>query len=231
LGHLNSGQPQPQPFKTGNCGCLLQLQSVATSCFCSRLQTSCNCFCDSKFFSHSYFSSASRSICPQPPSVLTLQCSFSCRDDALQNHLPDQLDDYHPTLQPPASWLPAALISSDNTPGRTSRGSGSHSPNLSSVPRSCTTTPSPSSVARSGHECKRRSRKHDDFCNDNDNDNDSNDNDNDSNDNNDDYFAPASSPTASNVSHTFIIIYKYYYPFLIYLLQPPQGNPSPAYRV
>ena len=89
---------------------------------------------------------------------------------------------------PPHSVYPAALMSlsagemsSDSTSGRTSRGSGSHSPNLSSVPRSVRYNPiSVSSVARSGRERKRRSSKQDDFSDD------------------DDDFAPASAPTASN---------------------------------
>jgi len=89
---------------------------------------------------------------------------------------------------PPHSVYPAALMSlsagemsSDSASGRTSRGSGSHSPNLSSVPRSVRYNPiSVSSVARSGRERKRRSSKHDDFSDD------------------DDDFAPASAPTASN---------------------------------
>jgi hypothetical protein len=89
---------------------------------------------------------------------------------------------------PPHSVYPAALMSlsagemsSDSTSGRTSRGSGSHSPNLSSVPRSVRYNPiSVPSVARSGRERKRRSSKHDDFSDD------------------DDDFAPASAPTASN---------------------------------
>ena len=90
---------------------------------------------------------------------------------------------------PPHSVYPAALmslsageISSDSTSGRTSRGSGSHSPNLSSVPRSVRYNPiSVPSVARSGRERKRRSSKQqDDFSDD------------------DDDFAPASAPTASN---------------------------------
>jgi hypothetical protein len=89
---------------------------------------------------------------------------------------------------PPNSVYPAALMSlsagemsSDSTSGRTSRGSGSHSPNLSSVPRSVRYNPiSVSSVARAGRERKRRSSKQDDFSDD------------------DDDFAPASAPTASN---------------------------------
>src|SRR6266404_4269791 len=89
---------------------------------------------------------------------------------------------------PPHSVYPAALMSlsagemsSDSTSGRTSRGSGSHSPNLSSVPRSVRYNPiSVPSVARSSRERKRRSSKQDDFSDD------------------DDDFAPASAPTASN---------------------------------
>jgi len=88
---------------------------------------------------------------------------------------------------PPHGVYPAALMSlsagemsSDSTSGRTSRGSGSHSPNLSSVPRSVRYNPIVSSVARSSRERKRRSSKHDDFSDD------------------DDDFAPASAPTASN---------------------------------
>ena len=79
--------------------------------------------------------------------------------------------------------LSAGEMSSDSTSGRTSRGSGSgsHSPNLSSVPRSVRYNPiSVSSVTRPGRERKRRSSKHDDFSDD------------------DDDFAPASAPTASN---------------------------------
>jgi hypothetical protein len=61
---------------------------------------------------------------------------------------------------PPHSVYPAALMSlsagemsSDSTSGRTSRGSGSHSPNLSSVPHSVRYNPiSVSSVVRSGRE-------------------------------------------------------------------------------
>ena len=73
-------------------------------------------------------------------------------------------------------------MSSDSTSGRTSRGSGSHSPNLASVPRSVRYNPiSVASVARSGRERKRRSSKHDDFSDD------------------DDDFAPSSNaPAASN---------------------------------
>jgi hypothetical protein len=89
---------------------------------------------------------------------------------------------------PPHGVYPAALMSlsagemsSDSTSGRTSRGSGSHSPNLSSVPRSVRYNPiSVPSVARVGRERKRRASKHDDFSDD------------------DDDFAPASAPTASN---------------------------------
>ena len=90
---------------------------------------------------------------------------------------------------PPHSVYPAALmslsageISSDSgASGRTSRGSGSHSPNLSSVPRSVRYNPiSVSSVARSSRSTKRRASKHDDFSDD------------------DDDFAPTSAPTASN---------------------------------
>ena len=89
---------------------------------------------------------------------------------------------------PPHGVYPAALMSlsagemsSDSTSGRTSRGSGSHSPNLSSVPRSVRYNPiSVASVTRPGRERKRRSSKHDDFSDD------------------DDDFAPASAPTASN---------------------------------
>jgi hypothetical protein len=78
--------------------------------------------------------------------------------------------------------LSAGELSSDSTSGRTSRGSGSHSPNLSSVPRSVRYNPiSVSSVpVRSGRERKRRSSKQEDFSDD------------------DDDFAPASAPTASN---------------------------------
>ena len=75
--------------------------------------------------------------------------------------------------------LSAGEMSSDSTSGRTSR--GSHSPNLSSVPRSVRYNPiSVSSVTRPGRERKRRSSKQDDFSDD------------------DDDFAPASAPTASN---------------------------------
>jgi hypothetical protein len=89
---------------------------------------------------------------------------------------------------PPYSVYPDALMSlsagemsSDSTSGRTSRGSGSHSPNLSSVPRSvCYKPVSVSSVVRTGRERKRRSSKQDDFSDDNDD------------------FAPDSAPTASN---------------------------------
>jgi len=89
---------------------------------------------------------------------------------------------------PPHSVYPAALMSlsagemsSDSTSGRTSRGSGSHSPNLASVPRSVRYNPiSVTSVARAGRERKRRPSKHDDFSDD------------------DDDFAPANVPAASN---------------------------------
>jgi len=71
--------------------------------------------------------------------------------------------------------------SADSNCGRTSRGSGTHSPNLSSVPRSVRYNPiTVASVARSGRERKRRASKQDDFSDD------------------DDDFAPASVPTASN---------------------------------
>jgi hypothetical protein len=91
----------------------------------------------------------------------------------------------HP-YTPPHSVYPAALMSlsagemsSDSTSGRTSHGSGSHSPNLSSVPHSVRYNPiSVSSVVRSGREHKRCSSKHTDFSDD------------------DDDFAPASAPTA-----------------------------------
>jgi hypothetical protein len=77
--------------------------------------------------------------------------------------------------------LSAGEMSSDSASGHTSRGSDSHSPNLSPVPHSVRyNLISVSSVARSGRERKHRSRKHDDFSND------------------DDDFAPASAPTASN---------------------------------
>ena len=60
--------------------------------------------------------------------------------------------------------LSAGEMSSDSTSGRTSRGSGSHSPNLSSVPRSVRYNPIPvPSVARSGRERKRRASMQDDF--------------------------------------------------------------------
>jgi hypothetical protein len=63
---------------------------------------------------------------------------------------------------PPHSVYPAALMSlsagemsSDSTSGCTSRGSGSHSPNLSSVPCSVCYNPiSVPSMACSGRECK-----------------------------------------------------------------------------
>src|SRR6266403_5373904 len=57
--------------------------------------------------------------------------------------------------------LRAGALSFDSTSGRTSRGFGSHSPNLSSVPRSVRYNPiSVPSVARSGRERKRRASKH-----------------------------------------------------------------------
>jgi hypothetical protein len=66
---------------------------------------------------------------------------------------------------PPHSVFPAALMSlsagemsSDSTSGRTSRGSGLHSPNLSSVPRSVRYNPiSVAAVTRPGRERKPRS--------------------------------------------------------------------------
>ena len=72
---------------------------------------------------------------------------------------------------PSHSVYPAALMSlsagemsSDSTSGRTSRGSGSHSPNLSSVPRSVRYNPIPvPSMARLSRECKRCASKQDDF--------------------------------------------------------------------
>ncbi|KAF8273019.1 hypothetical protein EI94DRAFT_1795715 [Lactarius quietus] len=89
---------------------------------------------------------------------------------------------------PPQSVYPAALMSlsagemsSDSTSGRTSRGSGSHSPSLASVPRSVRYNPiSVPTMARTGRERKRRPSKHDDFSDD------------------DDDFAPANVPAASN---------------------------------
>ncbi len=77
--------------------------------------------------------------------------------------------------------LSAGEISFDSTSGLTSHGSGSHSPNLSSVSRSMRYNPiSVSSVACLSRERKHRSSKQDSFS----------DNDND--------FAPPSAPTASN---------------------------------
>jgi hypothetical protein len=77
--------------------------------------------------------------------------------------------------------LSVGKMSSDSTSGRTGRGSGSPSPNLISVLCSVCYNPiSVSSVARLGHERKRHSSKHDGFSDD------------------DDDFAPASAPTASN---------------------------------
>lgn len=89
---------------------------------------------------------------------------------------------------PPHGVYPAALMSlsagemsSDSTSGSTSRGSGSHSHNLSSVPRSVRYNPiSVPSVARSGRKRKCHASKQDDFSDD------------------DDDFAQASAPTASN---------------------------------
>ena len=89
---------------------------------------------------------------------------------------------------PPHGVYPAALMSlsagemsSDSTSGRTSRGSGSHSPNLASVPRSVRYNPiSVPSMARPSRERKRRPSKHEDFSDD------------------DDDFAPANVPAASN---------------------------------
>src|SRR5260221_8347524 len=85
----------------------------------------------------------------------------------------------------PALWWqagpPLGEMSSNSTSGRTSRGSGFHSPSLSSVPRSvCYNLISVSSVTCSGRKHKCHSSKHDDFSDD------------------DDDFAPASAPTASN---------------------------------
>jgi hypothetical protein len=94
-----------------------------------------------------------------------------------------------PTLIPTLAALmslSAEEMSSNSTSGRTSRGSGSHSPNLSSVPLSVRyNTISVASMTRPGRERKRRSTRsskpeHDDFSND------------------DDDLAPASGPTASN---------------------------------
>ncbi|KAH9081786.1 hypothetical protein EDB83DRAFT_2589908 [Lactarius deliciosus] len=73
---------------------------------------------------------------------------------------------------PPHSVYPAALMSlsagemsSDSTSGRTSRGSGSHSPNLASVPRSVRYNPiSVSSVARSGPSMMTSPTDDDDFA-------------------------------------------------------------------
>ena len=64
-----------------------------------------------------------------------------------------------------------SLSADDSTSGRTSRGFGSHSPNLSSVPLSVRFNPiSVASMTRPGRERKRRSSKpeHDDFSNDDD---------------------------------------------------------------
>ena len=88
---------------------------------------------------------------------------------------------------PPHGVYPAALMSlsagemsSDSASGRTSRGSGSHSPNLASVPRSVRYNPiSVPSMARPSHERKRRFSKR-------------------ISPTNDDDFAPASVPAASN---------------------------------
>jgi hypothetical protein len=79
-----------------------------------------------------------------------------------------------PTLIPTLAALmslSADEMSSDSTSGRTSRGSGSHSPNLSPVPLSVRYNPiSVASVTSPGRERKRRSSKpeHDDFSNDDD---------------------------------------------------------------
>jgi hypothetical protein len=65
--------------------------------------------------------------------------------------------------------LSAGEMSFDSTSSRTSRGSGLHSPNLSSVPRSVRYNPiSVAAVTRPGRERKPRSSKHDDFSDDDD---------------------------------------------------------------
>jgi hypothetical protein len=109
--------------------------------------------------------------------------------------------------------LSAGEMSSDSTSGRTSRGSGLHSPNLSSVPRSVRYNPiSVPAVTRPGRERKRRSSKHDDFSDD------------------DDDFAPAA-PLLPRTRCKLFIRYKEYKSFLIVALQSPRGNSSLTYRV
>ena len=76
--------------------------------------------------------------------------------------------------------LSAGEMSSHSASGRTSDGSGSHSPNLSSVPHSMHYNPIVSSMACSSRERKRHSSKHDDFSDD------------------DDEFAPASAPVSAS---------------------------------
>ena len=101
---------------------------------------------------------------------------------------------------------------SESTSGRTSHGSGSHSPNLSSVPRSVLYNPISVPLARLGRKHKRRASKQDDFSN-----------------NNDD-FVPASALLPQMRCKSYFH-YKDYFSFLTYLSQPPRGNLSLKYRV
>jgi hypothetical protein len=79
-----------------------------------------------------------------------------------------------------------SMVSSGSTLGRTSRGSCSHLPNLSSALPSVRYNPnSVSSVVCSGHERKCRLSKHDSFSDDDDDD--------------DDYFTLASLPASNEV--------------------------------
>ncbi len=76
--------------------------------------------------------------------------------------------------------LSAGKMSFDSTSGHTSHGSGFHLPNLSSVPHFMHyNLISVSSVVHLGRECKRHLSNQNDFPD-------------------DDNFAPASAPTASN---------------------------------
>jgi hypothetical protein len=94
----------------------------------------------------------------------------------------DVYSDYSalPSLVDPFDFtsLSAGQASNDSSSGRHTRGSGSHSCDTSSVPRSVRYNPIGDS--RSGRERKRRSSKNDDFSD------------------NGDGPAPASAPTASN---------------------------------
>ena len=111
---------------------------------------------------------------------------------------------------PSTSW--AQVRYSESTSGRTSHGSGSHSSNLSSVPRSVLYNPISVPLACLGHKHKCHASKQDDFSNNNNN------------------FVPTSAPLPQMRCKSYFH-YKDYFLFLTYLSQPPQGNLSLKYRV